>query len=120
VLLIEAGQDEEPFMDIPAVAGKLQTRSINWKYTTVPMTNSCLCKCIYSSTCYCSLIQYGYNWFFLLVTHYILIGFEDHRCKLPRGKVMGGSSTLNYMIYTRGNRLDYDNWAGMGNTGINY
>lgn len=47
-----------------------------------------------------------------------MIGFEDHRCKIPRGKVMGGSSTLNYMIYTRGNRMDYDNWAKMGNTGI--
>ncbi len=44
----------------------------------------------------------------------------NRRMWQQRGKVLGGSSSINAMMYVRGNALDYDNWADMGADGWAY
>ncbi|XP_071561836.1 uncharacterized GMC-type oxidoreductase Mb1310-like [Temnothorax nylanderi] len=89
VLLIEDGPHESLYMDVPLIAGMLQSTNINRKHQTKPSDKYCL-------------------------------GMEGNSCVFPTGKVVGGSSVLNYMIATRGGAEDYDRWAEMGNEGWAY
>jgi choline dehydrogenase-like flavoprotein len=47
-------------------------------------------------------------------------GLERRRLYLPRGRMIGGCSSINAMIYLRGNRADYDEWAANGAHGWSY
>jgi choline dehydrogenase len=44
-------------------------------------------------------------------------GFNNRRMPVPRGKMLGGSSAINYMVWVRGHPGDFDNWARLGATG---
>ncbi|XP_058801066.1 glucose dehydrogenase [FAD, quinone]-like [Phymastichus coffea] len=81
VLLIEAGGKEYSIIDIPGMAIPLQ---------------------------YSNDINWKYE---TESSDRYCLGLENHKCNWPRGKVMGGSSAINYMLATRGNQRDYDQWA---------
>ncbi|XP_018569543.1 glucose dehydrogenase [FAD, quinone] [Anoplophora glabripennis] len=91
VLLIEAGGDENEISDIPSLSGYMQMSQFDWMYQTSPPGESPYC-----------------------------LAMVGDRCNWPRGKVLGGSSVLNAMIYVRGNKLDYDYWEHQGNPGWSF
>lgn len=47
-------------------------------------------------------------------------GIAGRAIQWPRGKVLGGSSSLNGLLYVRGQHEDYDRWAALGNVGWSY
>ncbi|XP_044763973.1 glucose dehydrogenase [FAD, quinone]-like [Coccinella septempunctata] len=48
------------------------------------------------------------------------LGFKNGRCLIPSGRVLGGSSTINSMLYTRGGKHVYNAWLEEGNIGWAY
>jgi choline dehydrogenase len=47
-------------------------------------------------------------------------GSGGRQIEVPRGKMLGGSSSINGMVYIRGQAQDYDHWAQLGNRGWSY
>ncbi|MGY6278363.1 GMC family oxidoreductase [Methylomonas sp. MgM2] len=66
---------------------------------------------------YAQLQDSPYDWGLRTVPQARMFG---RRIFLPQGKVLGGSSSINFMIYMRGNRGDYDHWLELGNEGWSY
>jgi choline dehydrogenase len=61
----------------------------------------------------CSEIDWGY---FSEPEPYL----NNRKIFCPRGKVLGGSSSINFLLYVRGNHHDYDHWQELGNPGWSY
>jgi choline dehydrogenase len=58
-----------------------------------------------------------YNWHYETVPQQHCNGRRMH---WPRGKTLGGSSSINAMVYIRGHAIDYDHWRQLGNEGWSY
>ena len=63
------------------------------------------------------LFQSQYDWAYFTEPQSQL---NQRQLYVPRGKVLGGSSSINAMIYTRGSPYDYDLWRDLGNPGWGY
>ncbi len=63
------------------------------------------------------LFNPAYTWQFSSEPHAQTLG---RRVPLPQGRVLGGSSSINGLVYNRGQREDYDQWAALGNAGWSY
>lgn len=94
VLLLEAGNpDTKPEIQIPAKCLSLVGSEVDWSYFSEPEPGLC------DSLRCCK---------------------ADRQMFCSRGKVLGGSSSINFMMYVRGNHYDYDHWQALGNPGWSY
>src|SRR5258708_29044146 len=62
----------------------------------------------------------GTDWMYTADPGKAGLGLNGRRMPVPRGKMLGGSSGINYMVYVRGHPGDFDSWAAGGATGWSY
>lgn len=96
VLLLEEGKDEIFLTDIPLIAPVLHITDYVRLHRSEPGPQNAD-----GTGGYC-------------------LSMNDGRCNMPAGKAVGGTSVVNFMMYSRGVPADYDNWAEQGNPGWSY
>ena len=69
---------------------------------------------IHIPVAFAQLFQTNWDWDYLTDPE---PGLDGRRRYLPRGKMLGGSSSMNAMIYIRGNPVDYAEWEALGASG---
>jgi choline dehydrogenase len=95
VLLLEAGTpDTKPEIQIPLECTHLPGTEVDWGYFSEPEP--------------------------YLNDREALPPSAGRKIFCPRGKVLGGSSAINFLVYIRGNSIDYDYWQSLGNSGWSY
>jgi len=72
---------------------------------------------IHIPAAFSKLFKTPYDWEYYTEEEPLMAGRKMY---WPRGKVLGGSSSINAMIYIRGHRHDYDSWRDAGNDGWGY
>lgn len=110
VLLIEAGDVESPLQSVPIMAPYSVFTKYNWGYLSEPQSKACLGE-PFMVTIICQVQHYA---------NFMISGRQDNRCASPRGRALGGSSVIYFLLHTRGNRRDFDRWAEAGNYGWSY
>ena len=115
VCLLEAGAKNNDIristpMGFPFIVGRAS--KYNWSYETIPQTAFEKVTLPQSESYLVDSIG---------DLHKTSIEDEEHRRGFqPRGKTLGGSSSINAMLYVRGQKEDYDNWSNLGNQGWSY
>ncbi|KAG5897961.1 hypothetical protein JTB14_013535 [Gonioctena quinquepunctata] len=66
-----------------------------------------------------SLSDYGWG-YYSIPQKTACLGNKERRCPYPRGRGIGGTTLINGLAYVRGNPIDYDRWAALGNPGWSY
>ncbi len=114
ICLIEAGKkDKDPRIHVPLGFAFLgENTPLSWNYDTVPQKE--FEKVVITEPEAAVVDSAG-------GLHKVNSeSFEHRKGFQPRGKTLGGSSSINAMLYVRGHKWDYDHWANLGNDGWSY
>jgi len=113
VCLLETGPpDKNPLIHVPAMFAFLQETEYAYQYETSPQKE--FNEVTVTEGASNAVDSLGGS-------HPIPQSYQENRKGFqPRGRTLGGSSSVNGMVYIRGHKWDYDHWASLGNEGWSY